>query len=227
MQQKRDYLLIAVLIVALSQMGFNQFLVMKTLSSSSPTVIQLQPSSEANDAKLSSDGRELRSTGNPLDLFIDGNGYFVVDLPDGTQGYTQDGQFHTDKDGAIIDRNGYPLSPSIAVPMDYVSLTVDANGVMAVMQPGSRAVSNLGQIQLVRFMNPDGLKKSASLGVLLESEESGEPIASHPGVAGLGNIMSGYVQRTPEQSGMPGTIVVTRSGGADALVFDAVGRRLK
>ncbi|MFA6242433.1 MAG: hypothetical protein WC655_15970 [Candidatus Hydrogenedentales bacterium] len=227
MQQKRDYLLIAVLVVALGQMGFNQFLVMKTLSSSSPTVIQLQPSLNAKDAVLSSDGRELRSTGNPLDLFIDGNGYFVVDLPDGTQGYTQDGRFHTDREGKIVDRNGYPFSQSISVPMDYVNLMVDANGVVAVRQPGSRVMANLGQILLVRFMNPDGLRKSASLGVLLETEESGEPIASYPGDAGLGNIMSGYVQWASAESDEPGAIIVTRSGIPGTKVFDAVGRRLK
>ena len=116
----------------------------------------------------------LQQTTNPLDVAVKGQGFFQIQMPDGTTGYTRDGSFHKDAQGTLVTSNGNPLQPNIVVPTDALSLTVGQDGTVTVTQPGNPAPTQLGQIQLASFVNPAGLQ-AAGDNIFLETAASGTP----------------------------------------------------
>ena len=134
-------------------------------------------------------------TGNELDLLISGRGYFQVELPDGNTAYTREGAFRLSADGEIVTKKGYPLSPSITLPDDYVEICVSAEGRVSARVSGQKDSVNLGDIQLARFMNVEGLEQRGVDGLLLETSESGCPVVAAPGGEGLGFVKQGFVER--------------------------------
>jgi flagellar basal-body rod protein FlgG len=99
----------------------------------------------------------IQSTDSPLDIAINGRGFFQISLPDGTIAYTRDGTFQLDSTGQVVMSNGYPLEPAITVPTDALSITVGSDGTVSVQQPGTAAPTIVGNIDLVDFVNPTGL----------------------------------------------------------------------
>jgi flagellar basal-body rod protein FlgG len=152
----------------------------------------------ASVAKLFTQGN-LIQTGNPLDLAIEGNGFFQVDLPDGTIAYTRDGSFRVNQNGSLVTVDGLPLSPGITVPSDAELVTIGQDGTVFATVPGSPTPSNLGQIQLVRFLNPAGLDARLGHNLLLETEASGTPTAGNPGQDGIGFLNSGFLENSNVQ----------------------------
>jgi len=132
-------------------------------------------------------------TGNNLDMAIEGDGFFKVLRPDGTVGYTRAGTFKLDSDGRIVTSDGYPLEPEIAIPADTETITIGADGQITVTQTGSASPTNIGQIELVRFINPGGLK-AIGKNLYIETASSGEPLAGNPGSDGLGTIAQGFIE---------------------------------
>ncbi len=136
---------------------------------------------------------DLINTGNPLDLAIDGEGFFQVTMPDGTIAYTRAGNFRLDKDGRIVTADGYPIEPGITVPADAIRITVGADGRVTVQQPGTVAPVEIGTIELARFINPGGLQ-AIGKNLFLETDASGAPTTGAPGTEGRGTIIQGFLE---------------------------------
>jgi flagellar basal-body rod protein FlgG len=133
------------------------------------------------------------STGNSLDMVIEGDGFFQITRPDGTTAYSRSGAFKLDSEGRIVNSDGYPLEPGITVPANTVSISVGSDGRISVMQAGSNTPTEIGQIELAKFINPGGL---SSLGKNLyqATAASGEPTTGNPAAEGLGTISQGFIE---------------------------------
>jgi flagellar basal-body rod protein FlgG len=135
----------------------------------------------------------LQQTGNQFDMAVNGNGFFQIQMPDGTTAYTRDGSFHVDSAGAIVNNSGYPLSPSVTIPAATQSVTIGADGTVSVTLQGQAASQNVGAVQLASFINPAGLE-SKGQNLFTETAASGTPSANLPGTNGLGTLQQGYVE---------------------------------
>lgn len=140
----------------------------------------------------------LVQTGNSLDWAVQGEGFFQVTLPDGSTAYTRDGSFQLSNDGSIVTSSGFFVSPQITVPENSSELTISENGIVSVILPGETEQTEIGQIELARFINPSGLR---SLGgnLYAESDASGAPIISFPTEEGTGSILSQYTEASNVQ----------------------------
>jgi flagellar basal-body rod protein FlgG len=141
----------------------------------------------------------LMQTGNPLDMAIEGDGFFSVTQPDGTTAYTRDGSFTQDANGQMVTANGYPLQPQISLPQNAQSVTIGADGTITAIVPGSTQPQQLGQIQLARFVNPAGLSPVGGNNLYTPTAASGQPIVSNPGTNGTGSIQAGYLENSNVQ----------------------------
>lgn len=132
-------------------------------------------------------------TDNQKDLMINGDGFFQVLMPDGTAAYTRDGSFQTDQNGQLVTASGYPVQPAITLPPNATSLTVGRDGTVSVVQPGSAASVQVGQIQLATFLNATGLQSKGE-NLYVETDSSGGANQSAPGQNGAGTLNQGYVE---------------------------------
>lgn len=142
--------------------------------------------------KLFSQGNHVQ-TDNPLNMEIQGKGFFQILMPDGSVGYSRDGSFHRDEQGQLVTSNGYLMQPSITIPEDVVSLSIGTDGVVSVIQPGNATPTQIGNIQLADFVNPTGLQPIGQ-NLFLESASSGSPRISTPGLNGAGFISQGALE---------------------------------
>jgi flagellar basal-body rod protein FlgG len=139
---------------------------------------------------------DFNSTGNPLDLVIQGQGFFQVQLPNGETAYTRSGAFQLDSTGIIVTSDGNQLQPSITIPPSATNITIGADGTVSVQIPGQQQAQQVGTIQLATFANPGGLN-SIGNNLYLETTASGNPIAGTPGGAeGLGTIQQGMLENS-------------------------------
>lgn len=135
----------------------------------------------------------LQQTQNNLDLAVKGNGFFQIQLPDGTTGYTRDGAFKVDANGTVVTNNGFVLQPGITVPANATALTISQDGTVSATVPGQVAPQNLGQLQLANFINPPGLEPLGG-NLYAETAASGAPNAGATGTDGLGTVQQGFVE---------------------------------
>ena len=135
----------------------------------------------------------LQTTEQPLDMAINGHGFFQVQMPDGTVNYTRDGTFHLNADGQIVTANGFPVEPAITVPADTQTFTVGQDGTVAVTQAGSSTVTTIGTIQTAQFVNPGGLQAMGN-NLFAETTSSGAPQVGTPGNNGLGTIQQNTLE---------------------------------
>lgn len=136
------------------------------------------------------------TTGNDLDMMIQGTGFFQITLPNGDLAYTRAGQFHRDQEGNVVTAEGYALEPSITIPTDAKSVTISEDGTVSVLQPGQNQAQQIGSIQLAMFPNPGGLN-SLGNNLFQPTTASGDAIVGTPGGSeGLGSIQ----QKMLEQS---------------------------
>jgi flagellar basal-body rod protein FlgG len=139
---------------------------------------------------------DFSSTGNPLDLAIQGTGFFQVTLPDGQIAYTRAGSFNLDSTGNIVTANGNPLQPSVTIPSDATSVTIGSDGTISITQTGQTAATQVGTIQLALFPNPGGLN-SIGNNLFLATTASGDPVVGTPGgTDGLGTIQQGMLEQS-------------------------------
>ena len=134
-----------------------------------------------------------QQTGNAKDVMINGDGFFNVLLPDGTQAYTRDGSLQTDSNGQLVTSSGYVIQPPITVPNNAVSLTVGRDGTVSVTTPGTSAATQIGSIQISNFINPAGLE-SRGENLYVETSASGTANTNTPGTNGVGYLMQGFVE---------------------------------
>ena len=135
----------------------------------------------------------LQQSSNPMDLAIRGNGFFQIQLPDGTSGYTRDGSFQVDAQGQLVTNAGYAVQPGITIPANAQSVTIAADGTVSVTLPGQAQAQQVGQLQLASFVNPAGLEPKG-MNLFAETAASGTPNAGAPGANGLGSLQQGYVE---------------------------------
>ena len=135
----------------------------------------------------------LTTTNNPLDLAIQGRGFFEVLLPDGTQAFTKDGTFQRNDQGEMVTSSGYVVQPALAIPNNAQLIQVGVDGVVSVTEAGSPNPTQIGNIQLTLFANPSGLQAKGE-NLFLETVSSGPPQAGTPGQNGLGTIVQGALE---------------------------------
>jgi flagellar basal-body rod protein FlgG len=135
----------------------------------------------------------LQQTSNPLDIAIQGDGFFQVTMPDGSSAYTRDGSFKRDSNGSIVTADGYFLSPQITIPANATGVQIGADGTVTALIPGQQQPQQLGQIQLVRFTNPAGLAPKGE-NLFTQTGASGAPTLSQPGLNGTGTLQGGYLE---------------------------------
>lgn len=160
-----------------------------------PTPLQVGHGTKlVSSAKIFSQG-DSEVTGNPLDIAIEGAGFFQVQLADGTTGYTRDGSLRVDGDGRLVTPRGLALEPEITIPEDSEGILVNAEGRVFVTTTGATDPTELGQLSLARFINPSGLEAIGG-NLLRETVASGAPTVGTPGDAGLGSIQQGALERS-------------------------------
>jgi flagellar basal-body rod protein FlgG len=135
----------------------------------------------------------MQVTERPLDMAVSGRGMFQISLPDGTTAYTRDGSFQVNSDGQIVTANGHALEPAITIPEGMNELTIGEDGVVTGTIAGDPSLINIGQIDLVDFINPQGLKAIGN-NLFRETEASGNPILGTPGLDGIGSISQGMLE---------------------------------
>lgn len=135
----------------------------------------------------------LAQSGNPLDVAINGAGFFQVTLPDGSTGYTRDGSFQKDATGNLVTNAGYVLQPGITVPATASSVDIAADGVVTATIAGNPAPQKIGQIQLASFVNPAGLEPRGG-NLYAETAASGAPQAAAPNSAGHGALLQSFTE---------------------------------
>jgi flagellar basal-body rod protein FlgG len=138
----------------------------------------------------------FNQTGNPLDMAIQGLGFFQVTMPDGQIAYTRSGSFHLDAQGNIVTANGNPLQPNITIPANATTITIGSDGTVSVTESGQTAAQQVGSVQLAMFPNPGGLN-SVGNNLYLATTASGDPIIGAPGSPeGLGTIQQGMLEQS-------------------------------
>jgi flagellar basal-body rod protein FlgG len=163
------------------------------LNAVSPTGVQTGLGVRTAGVQKDFEVGNAKQTNNPLDMMIEGSGFFPVQLSDGQTGYTRDGSFKKDPNGKIVDKNGNPLQPEITIPPNASAVEISPNGQVSVQVGNSRDAQNVGQIQLVNFVNPAGLK-SLGKNVFAPSTGSGLPQQGQPGTNGMGQIAQRQIE---------------------------------
>lgn len=135
----------------------------------------------------------LETTGNSLDLALDGNGYFQVQMPGGQLGYTRAGNFTRSAEGQLVTAQGYAVQPPITVPEDATTITISADGTVSAQIAGQADPSQLGQITIASFTNPGGLQASSD-NFMLETAASGPAQIGTAGELGRGQIRQGMLE---------------------------------
>src|SRR5437879_5545732 len=161
-----------------------------------PTGLQIGLGTRASSNEIVFSQGAFSQTDNPLDMVIQGKGFFQVRRPSGELAYTRAGTFHLDKEGNVVTSEGNPLEPAITIPADAQAISIAQDGTVSYSQPNQTAAQQAGQIQLANFPNPAGLN---SLGGNLYSptDASGDPTVGVPGgQEGTGSIMQGYVEQS-------------------------------
>ncbi len=135
----------------------------------------------------------FKQTGNPLDIAIEGKGFFRIQLPNGEIAYTRAGAFKLDDQGRIVTSDGYPLDPIITIPQNAIDISIGEDGTVSVLQPGATTYTQVGQITLVDFPNPAGLR-AIGRNLFKETDTSGAPIEGTPGQDQFGTLAQGYIE---------------------------------
>ena len=143
-------------------------------------------------ARIFSQGN-LQQTTNNLDVAIKGQGFFEVQMPDGTNAYTRDGSFQVDSQGRLVTNNGYVVQPGITIPAAAQSVTIGADGTVSVTLPGQATAQSVGTLQIANFVNPAGLDPKGQ-NLFAETAASGTPNAGAPNSNGLGALQQGFVE---------------------------------
>lgn len=139
---------------------------------------------------------DMVNTGNPLDVVIQGQGFFQVQLPSGETAYTRDGSFHLDQNSTLIDSNGNQIQPTITIPTNALTVNIGSDGTVSVTEPGQTQATQVGAIQLANFANPGGLNSLGS-NLFAPTTSSGQAVVGTPGGAdGLGTVQQGMLEQS-------------------------------
>ena len=170
----------------------------------------------------------LSMTGNDLDVAVTGEGFFKIQMPDGTFQYTRDGTFQMDNQGRIVTAQGNPVQPTITIPNNASGLTVNAQGQVSVTLPGSTASSIIGQIGLTRFINKGGLNPVGS-NQYTDTPSSGPPQDGTANAEGYGSITQGSLEQSNVDvvSEMSNLITAQRAYEMNSKVISAADQMMQ
>ncbi len=134
-----------------------------------------------------------QQTGNPLDLMVRGDGFFQVLMPDGTVAFTRDGAWKLSSEGQVVNADGLPMEPPLTVPTDATAILIQSDGRVLVNTATAPEPTEIGTIELARFVNPAGLENAGG-NLYRQTIASGDPVVSQPGLDGLGTLDQGYLE---------------------------------
>ena len=137
----------------------------------------------------------IEETGNPLDLAINGKGFIQIQQPDGNYVYTRDGSLKINSNGNLVTSSGLVVYPEISLPENVTNISIGQDGVISIQVSGEKENEQIGQLELVSFMNPAGLLSMGG-NLYQATEASGEPLFGVPGEEGLGQVMQGYLEKS-------------------------------
>jgi flagellar basal-body rod protein FlgG len=161
-----------------------------------PTGLQLGLGTRAASNEIVFSQGDFSPTNNPLDMVIQGRGFFQIRRSTGELAYTRAGSFHVDRDGNLVTADGDLMEPQINIPQDAQAITIAGDGTVSYRQPNQQASQIAGQIQLANFINPAGLN-GLGRNLYTPTDASGDPIIGTPGgTEGLGSLMQGYVEQS-------------------------------
>ena len=142
---------------------------------------------------------DLTQTNNPFDIAIDGDGFLQIDLPDGTEAYTRDGALKISREGEVVTSDGYLLTASITINAEAEEVFIGVDGTVSVRNAGETESTDIGQILLVKFLNPAGLT-AIGQNLYKQTTASGDPAEGVPGEEGLGSIKQGFLELSNVQT---------------------------
>ena len=158
-----------------------------------PTGLQLGLGVRAAATTRNFSQGNLQQTGAVYDMAIKGQGFFQIQMNDGSTAYTRDGAFQVDNNGQLVTNTGYPVQPGITIPPNAQSVTVAADGTVNVALPGAGGTTSVGQLQIANFVNPAGLEPRGQ-NLYTETASSGTPNVGSPDSDGLGALQQGFVE---------------------------------
>ena len=135
----------------------------------------------------------FQQTENPLDLVIEGDGFFQLQRQDGSIAYTRSGSFKRDSQGQVVSSDGLVLQPAVTIPPDAVSISIGTDGTISVITGTSPTPQQVGQLELARFVNPAGLN-AIGRNNFLPTAASGTATTGQPGGQGYGTLSQGFVE---------------------------------
>jgi flagellar basal-body rod protein FlgG len=158
-----------------------------------PTGVQVGVGVKAGSVyRVTEQGGIIQST-NAYDMAIQGEGYYIIQMPDGRDAYTRAGNFSLSPDGQIVTEDGFIVAPGISVPQDALSVSINREGVVQAIMPDGSAPQDVGAIELARFVNPAGLEAIGD-NLFLETPASGTANRGQPGAIGFGTIQQGFLE---------------------------------
>lgn len=158
-----------------------------------PSGIQLGAGVRTADVYRITTQGDLQTTSNPYDVAINGDGFFSIQMPDGTNAYTRSGNFALSPQGQLVTQQGYVVQPGISIPATATAVSVNAQGQVQATIPGQTAPQTVGQLELTRFPNGAGLKADGN-NLYSETVASGAPQSGTPGSPGYGTIQQGFLE---------------------------------
>jgi flagellar basal-body rod protein FlgG len=164
-----------------------------TSNNQTPTGIQIGMGTKiAAVSKIFTPG-DITASGNELDVAIEGDGFFQIQMPDGSTAYSRAGAFKRDSTGRIVTPEGYPMLPEVVIPNNSSKITIGSDGTVSVVQAGQSTPTSVGNIQLASFSNPAGLS-SLGKNLLQQTDSSGNATTGTPSQNGLGTIAQGFLE---------------------------------
>lgn len=158
-----------------------------------PTGLQLGLGTRAVATSRNFAQGNLQQSGRTMDVAISGQGFFEVQMPDGTTGYTRDGSFQVNATGTIVTNNGYTVQPGITIPANATAVSIANDGTVSITLPAQAAPQTVGKIAIANFINPPGLDPKGQ-NIYAETAASGTPNAGTAGQNGLGIMQQGFVE---------------------------------
>jgi flagellar basal-body rod protein FlgG len=170
----------------------------------------------------------IKQTGNNLDLAVEGQGFFVIAQPDGTQAFTRSGQFKVDAQGRMTTAEGLPLDPPVTIPPAATSVSIARDGIVSITLAGQATPTQVGSIQMANFVNPAGLNPLGH-NLFQSTMASGDPQLGTPGTDGRGTLLQGAVEQANVEvvEEMIGLIAAQRAYEVNSKVISAADDMLK
>ncbi len=158
-----------------------------------PTGVQVGVGVKSGSVYRVTEQGNITQTNNPFDMAIQGEGYYIVQMPDGRDAYTRAGNFARSPDGQIVTEDGFIVAPGISIPEDAVGISINREGVVQAIMPDGGDPQDVGALELARFVNPAGLEAIGD-NLFLETPASGTANRGQPGSVGYGTVQQGFLE---------------------------------